>query len=91
VTHHTLVATLVLPVGASVLVIAHPIGTAKPILAPGAALAAVEPVVLQVLAPAVAHGLAWRAHALAVLAELARLVATLTTLAAVFAVDEWVL
>lgn len=80
-----------LAVGTPDLVIADTIGAADPILAPVAACAAVQHVGFQVLAPAVARGLTGWAHAPAVVAVLAGLVAALTTLATVFGVREGVL
>jgi hypothetical protein len=85
------VATLDLARWALDLVPTHAIDAVKARVAQLAACTAVLPVGLQVLAPAVAHGLVGGAHALAVLAELAGLVAALTALATVLAVDQWVL
>lgn len=68
-THHTLVAALDLPLGALDLIPTHAIDAVKAVVTPLAALAAVPPVALQVLAPTVgAHCLASRACALAVVA-----------------------
>lgn len=63
----------------------HSIDAVKPRVAQLATSATVPPVVLQILAPVCAHGLACRAHALAVLAELDWVVqvAVLATLSAV--------
>jgi hypothetical protein len=91
VTHHTLVATLVLAMGALVLIVAHTIGATMTGLATVAAPPAVLHVGFQVLAPVIAHGFIGRAHALAVVAVLAGLVAALTTLAAMVLGKEWVL
>lgn len=76
-------AALGLACSALGLVVTDPVGAAKAGLAHLAALAAVQPVGLQVLAPPIAHGLAGGAHALAIVAVLAGLVAPLATLAAV--------
>jgi hypothetical protein len=77
-THHTRVAALDLATGTLDLVSTDTINAAKAIIAPLATPAAVQPVGLEVMAPALAHMLASGAHALALLA-LGRVVAVLTT------------
>lgn len=89
-TDHTLVATLVLTTGALDLVGAHPVVAANARCTRVVACAAVVHVGSGILAPAVAHGQASRAHALALLA-LGRVVAARATRAAVVLVKEGVL
>lgn len=80
-----------LAIGAPVLVVAHPAGAAKPICALVVAAAAVPPFRLQVLTPVATHGLARGAITLALVAELAGVVAALVTCATVVLVHEGVL